>query len=435
MKQIITIEHLQCQNEKLYLNYSQDAFESYLYTIDRKNNFKQEKVIDFTKNELNDEVWRNIKEWMPLEYKQYMNKDSRNLKLYECDKYYVSNLGRIAKLKDDNELHLLSIINYKDHYSLIKFNNITYCVHRLVGYMFVPNDNIKYKTIINHKGLKQKYNNRASFLEWCNNTHNSNNDIVKNTDYSHINRKDSQKIKCINLINNSEILYDSLYSAAQNLNCSHSLISFYCMNQKIYTDSNGIKYKFEYETNSPGRTIYPWEPVVQLNNDTNEFIKLFITLNELRDCKIDTVSHILDTCRKNRKANDYMHGCKLFKWMYLRDFNKLNNNQIKLLFHDKFVSLTGNNKLVKIYETIYDFIDLNFDLNAILKMCNDSDKTLQTSNKYITTTLSNHQKVYRKWLFLNDYLKYLKIDSIDEIDIKDKFTRVIPENDILGNDD
>lgn len=120
--------------------------------------------------------------------------------------------------------------------------------------------------------------------------------------------------------------------------------------------------------------------------------------------------------------------------MYLRDFNKLNNNQIKLPFHDKFVSLTGNNKLVKIYETIYDFIDLNFDLNAILKMCNDPDKTLQTSNKYITTTLPNHQKVYRKWLFLNDYLKYLKIDSIDKIDIKDKFTRVIPENDILEND-
>lgn len=86
----------------------------------------------------------------------------------------------------------------------------------------------------------------------------------------------------------------------------------YILQHKIYTDSNGIQYKFRYKTDSPGRTIYPWEPVIQLNNDTNEFIKLFITLNELRDCKIDTVSHILDTCRKNRKVNDYMYGCKLF---------------------------------------------------------------------------------------------------------------------------
>lgn len=91
-------------------------------------------------------------------------------------KYQVSNFGRVKSLKRNvkcgnrnrtvKEKILKKSLN-KYGYEKVSFlgNKYTYMVHRLVAYMFIPNDDIK-KNQINHKD-ENKTNNHVSNLEWC----------------------------------------------------------------------------------------------------------------------------------------------------------------------------------------------------------------------------------------------------------------------------
>lgn len=172
-KSLITIEHTNNTFENKFLFFAEKEYESYLNIINDDKTI--EKVMNFSENELDEEVWRNISEFMPIEYKRYLKEGSNNLKLYKYKNYYVSNLGRIARIQDDNNLYLLKIINYKNNYSLISFGRTTFTIHKIVGFIFISNDDIKNKNCINHKELNQKYNNRSTFLEWSDRSHKLNN--------------------------------------------------------------------------------------------------------------------------------------------------------------------------------------------------------------------------------------------------------------------
>ena len=177
-KSLITIEHINNTFEEKFLFFTEKEYESYLNVINDDKTI--EKVMNFSKIELDEEIWRNISEFMPIDYKMYLKQNCNNLKLYNYKEYYVSDLGRVARIQNDNNLHLLKIINYKNCYSLINFGRTTFAIHKIVGFIFVPNNNIKTKDCVNHKELNQKYNNRATFLEWSDKSHKLNNGNNKN---------------------------------------------------------------------------------------------------------------------------------------------------------------------------------------------------------------------------------------------------------------
>lgn len=110
-------------------------------------------------------------------------------------KYQVSNFGRIKSLKRSvkcgngyrtiKEKILKKQLN-TNGYEIVCLgrDKKMYRIHRLVAYMFIPNDDIK-KNQINHKD-ENKTNNHIENLEWCNNEYNSN--------YGNHNRRVSESI-------------------------------------------------------------------------------------------------------------------------------------------------------------------------------------------------------------------------------------------------
>lgn len=86
-------------------------------------------------------------------------------------RYSVSNLGHVngpcgaLRLSVNNRGY--------QHVTLVeKGVKKDFTVHKLVGMLFVPNDNPKVKNEINHKDF-DKLNNRADNLEWCDSSYNN----------------------------------------------------------------------------------------------------------------------------------------------------------------------------------------------------------------------------------------------------------------------
>lgn len=92
--------------------------------------------------------------------------------------YQVSNLGRVKSLnyrRTGKEKILKQKTNKKGYKNVNLSNNTNkkmFLVHRLVAYMFIPNNN-KEKWQINHKD-ENPSNNCIKNLEWCTNEYNQN---------------------------------------------------------------------------------------------------------------------------------------------------------------------------------------------------------------------------------------------------------------------
>lgn len=92
--------------------------------------------------------------------------------------YQVSNLGNIKSMIDNHGKHRNKILKTrtKGNYVVVNLSkngkSKDYRVHRLVAYMFIPN-NDKNKWQVNHKDENHK-NNNINNLEWCTSEYNSN---------------------------------------------------------------------------------------------------------------------------------------------------------------------------------------------------------------------------------------------------------------------
>ena len=108
---------------------------------------------------MNEEIWKDIK--------FFDNKN--NVEWDFTGLYQVSNCGRVKSLIGKEKI--LSPTVRKEGYKYVKLSlgggqDKMFYIHRLVGFMFVENDNPDTKICINHKD-ENPSNNFYENLEWC----------------------------------------------------------------------------------------------------------------------------------------------------------------------------------------------------------------------------------------------------------------------------
>lgn len=220
---------------------------------------------EFIKDKLIDEIWKSVSCITSDQVKYSMGhvfKDIvKNPEKYE--KYYVSNFGRVAEKVSTYTLELKPV-TYNDRYFRVGFNCNTYSVHKLVGYLFYPNNNVEeYNNILNHKN-EQKHDNNVMNLEFG--TYERNNSygkareksaksISKNalsgkpkkekkkSTYKYNNMIIGKEVIRTNIITNEQETYKSQAEAAIYSNCSVYKVRLSCRNDVIVNEN----YKFDYK--------------------------------------------------------------------------------------------------------------------------------------------------------------------------------------------
>lgn len=179
--------------------------------------------------------------------------------------YQVSNFGRVRRIANYSnqnsswELTKPKILKCRKHtngYLRVMFSvngkHYDRYVHRLVAEVFVEN---KYGYCeVNHLD-GDKTNNNADNLEWCTRSQNNKHAYftglrtVKGC-YGSLKKKVAQIDYHTNRIVN---IYDSIDSAAKELNCNHSSITNCCT--KRYKSSYGMKFRYATDTMKVGDVV------------------------------------------------------------------------------------------------------------------------------------------------------------------------------------
>lgn len=406
------------QNEQLNI-YPDLILKSQLIIHDENKDYGYN--CDFTQNEFDNEEWRALK-LLDRKYKDYMNKDSIWLKLYQDNQYYISNLGRVARYDlKKQQLILKHISNDKNGYKLVSLNNNCYSVHRLVAFLFINNPRPDINWHINHIN-NIKNDNRAQNLEWCN--INYNNNYKKKNDSHKINYNEQSTIKlqnkiiCINLSTNEIVEYETSQDAANALNCNKKKIISCCNNTTKYIVYNGNRYDCKYKDNSSKivNKAKFWEPVVQLNSD-GTFIKYYITENEINLLNM-SVTRIKKACRNNKNNNVCYYGSSNYIWMFLSHYNEYfkNSDKNKIININSIigpiVQLTRNRYFIKVFYDIYELIEDDYRLTFIINCCEKHFEVFNDSSIFVS---SHKSKDVNKWMYLNDYLKAMNIEDVSQI--------------------
>lgn len=252
----------------VFMNYKESIAELYL-SIKNKDN-KLIKVMDFTQDQLDNELWKSIK-LLPSdrlkENEKIILKSDRNI--------YVSNLGRI--LEESNNIYTLLQFQVKKNseYREICLMGKDFRIHRLVAYLFIENNDYTNKPWVDHINSNQKYNNTINNLRWVHPMQNSYNKI------------DFDKSKCSTAI-------------------------------------KGILYN----TNSTRNK----EPKVKLSLDGKEVIKIYNDVKELaQEYTSKQRQLIIRCCNQNLKNNTNKYNAIFAKWMFLSQYKSYysdKNNQI-----------------------------------------------------------------------------------------------------------
>lgn len=161
-------------------------------------------------------------------------------KIKNYDEYYVSNLGNVKSLKNNQEKILKCSLSSSGYLQVVLCKNgITknHFIHRLVANEFIKNKN-NYGEI-NHKD-ENKLNNNANNLEWCDRKYNMNYGKTKEK------ISNAKKVKVAKLDNNNKIIeiYDSVKEASIINNVSATNIVGCCKKRKYYNTCKGFKWEY-----------------------------------------------------------------------------------------------------------------------------------------------------------------------------------------------
>ena len=199
----------------------------------------------------------------------------------------------------------------------------------------------------------------------------------------------------INVIENNEIIYDSITIASRQTKISKVKIYNMCTIQKDLIFKN-FKFKFVNEDQFIKRPKIIYEPIIQLNYDY-ELQRVFICTDDIKDiCKSANIHLILKSCKSNGAIMHYNS-----RWIFLKEYNKAFN--VNIVPEIKIVLLTERLKFKKLYTNAFDLISDGFNINSAIKHC----KHKSVSNKD------------RCWMFLDDFLKFKNINSLNELGAQD----------------
>ena len=165
-------------------------FIDYKTRLDLDNYNKELWFIDYSKitdiDNLPGEIWKDIGIIDSIDFTGYYQ-ESNYGRTKSLDRYVMTK-GDKQKLCKGRILKPF-IYGKSKYYRVvlaIHGNNYNKSVHRLVGFVFVKNDDPEHKTFINHKD-ENKLNNTCDNLEWCTPKYNIN--------YGSCKQKISEKIK------------------------------------------------------------------------------------------------------------------------------------------------------------------------------------------------------------------------------------------------
>lgn len=343
--------------------------------------------IQFTQEELNNEEWKQIFQ-IPEKNKEFMNENE--LYLFNKNlKYWVSTLGRIGILDLNNNMNLCYVYNNRGYRILwIDGDHSAYRIHRLVGLLFLENNDPKYKKFIDHISTIRN-DNRLNNIRWV--TYHENNATKdrlekqsKTIKESEAMRKaaDNNKISVIRInLNTNEIKeYNSLTEAANDNNCkSYDIAHIIRGKQKPLQNIYSFKYK---ENNDEKikeknkRSIF--QPIVRLDRDLN-LIKIYYSTIYYKKDNINQLSKIFQLCRNK----DINHTLCDSKWMYLKDYNKylISKNLDPIKIDILIEMVTINTKIIrKKYTDLYDIINDGFNLDSVIKCCENDIKYCKNNN-------------------------------------------------------
>jgi hypothetical protein len=191
------------------------------------------KIIIYTQEELQNEVWKPI----PNYEKDYEASNLGRIRTATTKTSYTKRHGerhwqqRILKYKSKNEN------TYKTGYRVDLWKNgkpKTYLVARLVASAFIKNELSNNKLTINHID-GNRLNNKIENLEWC-----SISDNIKKGFETGL-YSCQKKIKIINKITNEENIYRSLSLASQSIGFNNGYLS--CQIKRGNYES--LNYKWE----------------------------------------------------------------------------------------------------------------------------------------------------------------------------------------------
>lgn len=393
---------------------------SYLNGLDQNKELDLNRI-SFSQDELNNEEWRCIAT-LPIKYKDKIK--DRDQKLYTATDYYVSNLGRIAKLDKNGNLILLPVLTDSKGYKRIIISSTNYIISRLVAYLFIYNDDPINKTIINHKDEYYVCDNRAQNLEWCDYHYNINygtrtiRAVQSKQEYNleHSNKRsyeenkltNRRRIKCI-FPDKKEKEYESIVEAFNDVGDDIGIQQYHISNCCLGKIDSIKGYKFEYADDkgiqNHQRVIL--EPIVRLTRDY-KFIKLYLCSNYIRNetnngFKLNFTTIVNICTHKNSKKELYLNN----RWIFLSEYNKylISQNEEPLVISINICMLTVADKFIKEYTNIMDIYNDGYNLNSVLKCC---DGVIKKCFDNI------------KWMYTEDFLKMKNASTIDNLDWHDK---------------
>ena len=268
-QRIITIINEDNIKKQVTLYEDDDIFNLYLTTLNDKKEII--KVIEYSQEELNNEIWKSIK----LLPKENLN-NSEKIILNDNRKIYISDLGRVMEMYDDEKYYLIKFKN-KLPYRELRIFGKDIRIHRLVAYLFISNDDYINKPWVDHIDSNKKYDCRKENLRWC---------IPMDNSYNKIN-------------------FDT---------------------SKCSTAKKGVIYN-----NNPIRNK---EPKVKLSLDGKTVLCIYENQKQLSKDYNQNEQHCINRCcNKNFKENTNKYNAIHAKWMFKSHYDEYYSNPDNIVTH------------------------------------------------------------------------------------------------------